>query len=732
MLFAVSIYFLSKSYFKNTAGLSHSDREKNGKVTLSNQSFEFNLGVEPIREALGEPLIERELIEVSAKEPKEKRAIESTNATVIYTKTKEEIEALPLWEIRNGDDLVKSTAKVHIKILDAKGEKLVKHQGFKVFLWRNVYDEFWIRDAAVFDEESSSVLCDGHNGYGLEPGYYLVEFNGKSYGALQCSFTIKKNQYLELIEYTPYYFKKIKVNTYDQNGVKVFYPNLRYYFRFPDHKFPLFDLKQKVSPTLISYPGDVWYLISGSVLDSYGTRRSVALRSSWVDNEMYVGVFAGVTADLRILCGDLCNVEIKSDFVNESYIDVRLNEEKRYFDELAAAQKKYASAYGDVKEKPTIILPVTGVSIELSRLDYPLDLEVFNKAPSESSFFVKSKNGVYSFSWDDPPDSSEVFVRWTDHKTFISELRPIALIKNQVNYQVENLDLSGYEVRLHFSPTFMEMVKDSPKIKYKNRSFHANIENSYFSFRSVFSKKAHSDSLLLKDISFEYEAKYFSFFDDNIEEKFEPEEYMLDQDGYPLFKKAQILPLGYFFHALKESVNIEVPFSVEIDSSVKTEQQRIDISPLQNTLVLRAVDDTGAGLPWVEASLIGFDELAASEKLRSMQGLLPNVYAVNVSEDCDYEEEELAEIKKSYDALVKLLGSEKFAECYLRFGAWYDCKAKGITDSKGYMILRSAKLNPGEKYSLFFWHKSSDGHKPDKRINFIATLGITDLGAIPF
>lgn len=136
----------------------------------------------------------------------------------------------------------------------------------------------------------------------------------------------------------------------------------------------------------------------------------------------------------------------------------------------------------------------------------------------------------------------------------------------------------------------------------------------------------------------------------------------------------------------------------------------------------RAVDAQGRAVPWVEATLLRADDAATAIKLRKRW---QNVRKGRVTKNVDYKPDYASEM-----AEVRKITLEKAALDLLeRTGAWYDTEAKCQAVGCGF-ISWACELEAGKKYVLFLWSNSRDELMPDKRIDFTATQGLMDLGAI--
>lgn len=190
-------------------------------------------------------------------------------------------------------------------------------------------------------------------------------------------------------------------------------------------------------------------------------------------------------------------------------------------------------------------------------------------------------------------------------------------------------------------------------------------------------------------------------------------------------------------------------------------------------LTYRAIDPLGSGLPFVQASVIPGEEDALARALRDLEQrwskrkVRPgagHLQARDEEEEISVETEEFdsrypARIRANVDyhtsngedshfyddprpwpgidVVREQLGAELvdgLDERLLRRlwdrDAWYDTRRKVTGDRDGFVVTTSTGLEPGKTYVLYLWSRSRDDLRPDRRIVFEATPGITDLGVL--
>ena len=139
-------------------------------------------------------------------------------------------------------------------------------------------------------------------------------------------------------------------------------------------------------------------------------------------------------------------------------------------------------------------------------------------------------------------------------------------------------------------------------------------------------------------------------------------------------------------------------------------------------LTWRTVNKMGQPLPWVEGSLMLAHEAEVAIKAR--QAWL-DVRAMRRAENASY----VPNFEVERDETIAVLKDSGTIEWVERTGAWYNTHQRALVAGAGFGGFNTA-LTPGERYTLFLWSNSRDELKPDKRIDFVATGEMMDLGLI--
>ncbi|MEE9312246.1 MAG: hypothetical protein V3V10_07505, partial [Planctomycetota bacterium] len=162
------------------------------------------------------------------------------------------------------------------------------------------------------------------------------------------------------------------------------------------------------------------------------------------------------------------------------------------------------------------------------------------------------------------------------------------------------------------------------------------------------------------------------------------------------------------------------------------------LSPeISGLLALRAVGESGEGLPWVQGVLVDWDDDGVAQEVRAKTADKSPEMLVELA---DEHRETMNELALNFDAkkLRETIGYEAFdwfdtdaqRMWFGRHGAWYDTGRKVYSDEHGYVLTRQHELKAGDKYVLYLWSNSRDDQAPDRRIVFEAGKENADLGVI--
>lgn len=291
----------------------------------------------------------------------------------------------------------------------------------------------------------------------------------------------------------------------------------------------------------------------------------------------------------------------------------------------------------------------------------------------------------------------------------------------KINYLNKSFNLKPFTINLKLSPTYFEFSKNIAHLK-PFYSSHAELEESTYissnknqlSFSSFFITKKDLENNLT-NLTFES----YNFSINKMLSKF-------NQYSPSLINMENISGFNEFVNASAQEILL-------------SNNHEISISPIKNSLILRAIDNNDAGTPWVEVCIMAEKEKNSGIKLKELMVDLPTLNELIIEQQklqlLLSKETGLFETKDNLlkiNLIKKLINNKTLFHYYTKNKSWYNYKFKGMSDAKGYLIIKSEQLIPGKKYTMYLWSKSKDQLKPDKEITFIAKKGITDLGAIKF
>ncbi|MCB9892820.1 MAG: hypothetical protein H6839_00055 [Planctomycetes bacterium] len=159
----------------------------------------------------------------------------------------------------------------------------------------------------------------------------------------------------------------------------------------------------------------------------------------------------------------------------------------------------------------------------------------------------------------------------------------------------------------------------------------------------------------------------------------------------------------------------------------------------RDVLVLRAVDEHGAGLPSIRGLVLAYKDDEIAGQVRERCAAQPTHPTIERADAFEYTATlEAQEAGAQPDALRRLIGEASYNAFetnaqrlwFARHGAWYHTRTHLSGDDQGYVVQPATGLQAGELYVLYLWSRSRDDLRPDRRIVFKAADGVTDLGAI--
>ncbi|HGY93049.1 MAG TPA: hypothetical protein ENK43_17935 [Planctomycetes bacterium] len=206
---------------------------------------------------------------------------------------------------------------------------------------------------------------------------------------------------------------------------------------------------------------------------------------------------------------------------------------------------------------------------------------------------------------------------------------------------------------------------------------------------------------------------------------------------------------------------VTVPLSKAAVERLLAGQLEIDLEKMPTSvqrITFRCVGVLSEGLPWVEASVVPYDDEASARAMREIlwrRRVLgqpaPTIAGLDEPPEEEAENspdpERLARIRTGVRRLLDGLNADDLRRKsgrdladafpdprqlrrFLENGSWYDAWNRLRTDDRGFVLAKAPYLAPGRHYVLYLWSKSRDALKPDRRLVFQAHPGFTDLGVI--
>lgn len=714
------------------------------EAPLNNETLEekHTLVQAPIKKApeiLAAKTIDPQPEVVKVIEPASRKAtveIEPKEEIVKAEEPKEDIIEEDLYQPIYDKLIVRSRAKAFFILYDAKGKLLEPKIVMKVRIWRNIRENWWLEDDAYFNHETSVLTCDGFGRQGLEPGRYSVWVDGGGYGTLEFNFQINKDEEYHASFQMPHFTKTIAVHFVDTEGKNVEYIRDRPTYKSVNNAEPVIAFNSKKTLILRSSPAENVKNKSSLSGGSSGEGRfgSISEIKDLVYQtnlgKMYVRVFSGHAGEINYQLtkeGSFTPFSLKSKFEEIDSVTITINK----IAEINATTKIIAFDKNENNESlginvneliPPKIKPALksidfgskGFNYKLKSTKFPLLLEYQNVSGIPKTIKDDGFEFQHIFPYTEIEDT--ISVRLVDKKIFKTPWEEIKLEKGRMIYLEGEFPLQKFQVQFSLSPTFFEMAKDFAEIKCAESSFAlpSTRTNLYFDSFFVDKKKLFDENL--SDLNFNIPSKLSSFLTATRDRKL----------------THKFLPKGFIDRDV-EATNFQVPLKLNSNEIIKSYSKVIESTPIQNALILRAINYNVSGIPWVEASLIKSEDLKVAMTVKRAISDYINADFLKSLTDKDLNNRLNKEMN---DVIAKKLNqifpNKKELEYFLLNGSWYNASARSFSDSAGYLILNSEELIPGKKYTLYLWCRSQDELVPDKEVSFIAQKGITDLGAIRF
>ncbi len=663
-----------------------------------------------------------------------------------------------------GPGILCGDSTVTFTLRDKKGQPLVAEQMIDVQLWRKL-GKFWIQENAHFNKSKSTAICSGRLGTGLEPGEYEIGFRCGGYGALWKKFAVSTEQRIIIPIEFPYWRRIIDLHYMGENKKPVKYLTSSPKYEFTPPQLP--PRKRKKPDRVLSYPpiysqfNTILETSSGGVGGSLGgsflgySRHNLSYRTK--NGHWYLEVFAGLPGTLKqkfnYRAAGRRSLDVQSHFEEEKWDShkITVNYTKERMADLERSSKSNCVNKDNPgnkavlsSNKKTAVNPNIPPAIPMaSRILFdvnaaiPLRPHIENSLNATISYLdvtyydrrvLKSMGKWYSDIF--PKKSREISYWYSDgallrtkKKTrhyrdiFDNQESRIATIRDSI---AANLCILGISMPTPTSRAWARGIRVGWKVKHSpiyGQGIHRP-DGKAFTIRSALALGEDENQPLPGDLTCSF----------------------VGEGNGP---RAQ--------HTIE--------LTAEQEQSLR--DGALEIEPQTKGIILRAIDADGAGLPWVEGSLIPIDSLHTAISVKKRIGqwkrearkdrhydnspVQIDFFPENQDGGTSFEEapEEEGTITRFVDTLSdrdlrRLLKGGLYEEFSTdqerRFFAknytWYNTHRKLRSDRRGYLSDWNQVLDPNKRYALFLWSNSRDHLVSDSMILFTAKEGITDLGVV--
>lgn len=634
------------------------------------------------------------------------------------------VAAQPMWAADLGPAIARSGARVEFELVDAKGQALESGTELGFELWRKV-GKHSLREGARLNATRSAIICDAFDQGGLEPGSYELTVSCGPYGLMKREFRVSRGESRKDRLETPNWRRIIALSFTDQDGKPLPYLPLPPRYTAPGVSYTVPERTPPPGSVLRSPPEPMRTAVGlgGSRSSTSRTVRPsspTALRFPTDNGKWYVRVFAGGKGSIRfeldqaLFGATLFHVD--SDFT-EPHWDNYVTAYEVPADFAARMEQRELKGAEDPGKRSLLEPPPPAREpdiFDISQLPegyQRLIVSVTSPCAVTPIFWVennisqpKDKNpGPRSVSgsyhqqlgrwWLDlAPDSGVELEFASPHL-----LRPAGKSRETIRLG----DSRIVEVARSIEASLLHITCPSPTLAAMGARLGA-VCNGVDSPEG--SAPWQPDGTL---------RLYVQRGAENLE-------------GLGLATSLRLFS-GYerrASHTLTATFNAKQKQELALGGTT--------LAPTANGLIVRAVGPGLEGLPWVEATLLEFDHDVASKRLRKhwkgsatemeeCYGLLGKLAV----KDAEPDHPDVIRLNE----LMQKIDDPDSREWLRREGAWYNTHSRIYSSDHGYLCLDTA-LEPKKRYVLYLWSNSRDELMPDKRIDFVATEGITDLGAV--
>ncbi|MFT7619080.1 MAG: hypothetical protein ACI97A_002728 [Planctomycetota bacterium] len=656
------------------------------------------------------------------------------------------------------------------RILDKKDEPLIEAQLRGVQLWRKLGD-YWVEEHAELDKKNSQVVCAGSFGTGLEPGEYELGVDARAYGAIWHRFKIAVGQNITGQIKLPHWRRVIKLRYVDERGKL-----LKKILNKPIYNAPRTSLPKRERKTPIHVLASPPTYTDGTegVNDAFGGgsagqggrgRRGRRYVTHEVTDEgfWYVEVFAGgqgiLSQNFSMRRDGRSAIYHTGNFEESSWDDyeVKIN----YDDVQKARLERYKPANAD---DPGDLHVIAGKPDEeplptawTPGYRYPRAIFAINSS-------VKVQPFVHGRSYQTERLGE---TRIADRKALKSRG---VWYTDVFNKNGRELIYSYNDGALFRSGVFThefrsERIGDNPYLVNMNDTVAGN-RTTIETTMPTRTSKAWARGLKVGWV-LPRDERHTLRVNQALGNRFSVRTalaFSADEEN----ESKRDLTLTFMGEGRKREADFS--FRLEETQQQSLEDGSLTLKPETKGIILRAVDVDGAGLPWVEASLVPLNRLHAAFAIQKRMNSWRDAKRTDrhftnkhveveipgstmklrevpeIEFEAEVEEEVLDEVEKITklvdgftdkdlrEILKKGLYEEFETDEERRFFAknyaWYNTHRRLRSDRRGYLIDWKQGIVPGDRYAVFLWSKSRDHLASDKMILFTAKEGLTDLGAV--
>lgn len=600
-----------------------------------------------------------------------------------------------------GPALQRPFARAEFELRDARGEPLEGAVLVGAELWRKVGDE-WVRHEAELDRALSRIECKGAGDGGLPPGEYELEVRAGPYGALREPFTLARGDALWRTLELPNRRRIVRVRFEDSRGQP-----LKRITQAPQYVYEPVELvdvpRSRVGAPPPPEIGLLQFIAPNAEAAAEEANSLPPMsRAGWeayyeTDRGMLcVRVFAGLqsklTIDLESWRWGRGRVVLESDFFGEEWegypvaldpipgLDeqmatwVQVNQGDPGLNSLLGAPINPVAGGSDPDDLSDLLPGYVRVVVKLSS---PAPVRMLSEAGTprraSSEFTARAPwaaDDVWFMDVMRDPEIETLSARFsiTDERLLFVEAPPIELPRASDQRRIET------SFRVDAIPVSLELVPPGATLAAYAQSVDVSVvAGGAGAERSLSIARDRGGSLRVVT---------------GVTEEFA--RALLAQTALTLRYRSGDGPT---FEARHELTNVEREALIS---------NGLRLEALGDGLVGRVVDGALEGLAGVWCVVVGEDQLATAEQMR--RSSIANAEAGPTA---------AAQAARQIAGLTGWLDGENVVQ----------------SDRDGYLLDDRLRLTRNRRHGLFFFWRQDSGLR-GHRIDFVATDGVTDLGAV--